>query len=388
MTFSPRDFTNSKERRLALEKHLSINLQNIGSFSINEDVASNRNCENMIGAVQIPIGIAGPLRIQDAKLKLHDYFLPLATTEGALIASVSRGCKAILESGGAKIVNKKNGITRAPVFAVKDILQGKEFIENVEKHFDVFKKITENSSKHLKLLGIKSWMVGKNVYIRFSFDSQDAMGMNMATIATSEIVDHLEDKTNIKCIAISGNMCVDKKPNFLNFIEGRGISVWADIHIPNNIILSILKTTPEKFIEVVERKLVYGSILSGSIGSNAHMANVLSAIFLATGQDIAHISECAAGITTAEKTKDGLYVSIYLPDLVVGTVGGGTNLVTQKESLSIIGLDGGNNGENSTKFAEIIAGSVLAGEISLIASLAEGSLVKAHKKLGRGGSNY
>ncbi len=384
MVLNLRDYKNIKDRRQALESHLSLDLKNIASFSISEEIASNKNCENMIGVVQVPIGIAGPLNIKSSNSKVQNYYIPLATTEGALVASVSRGCKAILESGGVQLITKRIGITRAPVFKVSSIKQGSEFIENVEKHLDIFKKITETSSNHLKLLSIKSWMIGRNVYLRFNFDSQDAMGMNMATIATTDIVKHLEEKTKVKCIAVSGNMCVDKKPNFLNFIEGRGISVWADITIPNSVISNTLKTTTRKFIEVVNRKLVYGSFLSGSIGSNAHMANILSAIFLATGQDAAHVAECATGVTTAEETQEGLYISIYLPDLVVGTVGGGTNLETQKEALSIMGIFGGNNGKNSQKFAEIIGGAVLAGEISLISSLAEGSLAKAHQVLARG----
>jgi hydroxymethylglutaryl-CoA reductase (NADPH) len=176
-------------------------------------------------------------------------------------------------------------------------------------------------------------------------------------------------------------MCVDKKPNYLNFIEGRGYTVWAEVVLPEKVISSILKTEKEKILEVAERKLHVASILSGMIGSNAQMANVMAAIFLATGQDIAHVAECATGITTVEDAGEGLYVSIYLPDLVVGTVGGGTELATQKEALSI--MSGGVK-LTGQEFAERIGGAVLAGEISLLASLAEGSLARAHERYGRG----
>jgi len=177
---------------------------------------------------------------------------------------------------------------------------------------------------------------------------------------------------------------VDKKPNYLNFIEGRGYNILAECLISEKIITSVLKTEKAKILEVSERKLHQASILSGTIGSNAHIANVLSAIFLATGQDIAHVSECSMGVTTVEDDKEGLYISVYLPDLVVGTVGGGTSLATQKEALRIMGLDARKEKGTGQKLAEIIGAAVLAGEISLLASLAENSLAKVHKKLGRG----
>jgi hydroxymethylglutaryl-CoA reductase (NADPH) len=227
-------------------------------------------------------------------------------------------------------------------------------------------------------------MIGKSLFLRFKFDSQDAMGMNMVTIASTLAADFIEKKTKAKLVSVSGNVCVDKKPNMLNFIEGRGTRVWADCMISEEIVNKILKTTPEKFVDVVTRKVYIGSIVSGSIGANSHAANVLAAIFAATGQDIAHISEVSSVITTAELTKEGLYVSVNLSDLVVGTIGGGTGLETQREALNILGVYGGDGGKNSQKMAEIIGADVLAGEISLIASLSVNSLARAHRELGRG----
>ncbi len=379
-----------QERRKLLENHLKIKLPNIGSFSMDEDIASSRNCENMIGAVQIPLGIAGPLKIKNSSIrqaqdKIQNYYIPLATTEGALVASVNRGCKAITQSGGASIVSNKIGITRAPVFTVENAFAGEKTINWVKNNFDEIKKSAEQTSSHLTLLDIKPWMVGRNLFLRFKFDSQDAMGMNMTTIACALAADLIEKKTKAKLVSISGNMCVDKKPNIINFIEGRGIQVWADCVLTKEIVEKTLKTTFEKFLDVVTRKVYLGSILSGSIGANSHAANVLAAIFMATGQDVAHVAEVSSVVTTAEIVKNGLYVSVFLPDLVLGTVGGGTGLETQKEALSIIGVSGGDNGKNSQKLAEIIGGAVLAGEISLIASLSINSLACSHQKLGRGG---
>lgn len=391
-----RGYTDINLRRKALEKKLGIKLPHTGKYSLDDKLASAKNCENMIGAVQIPMGVAGPLKVKSSSIrqvedtrrgtqdKVQSYYIPLATTEGALVASVNRGCKAIMQSGGANVISKKVGITRAPVFTVKDIFEGEKTISWVKNNIAEIKKITENSSSHLKLLEIKPWLVGRNLFLRFKFDSCDAMGMNMATIACTLATDLIEKKTKAKLVSISGNVCVDKKPNMLNFIEGRGIQVWADCILPFDVVEKVLKTTSEKFVDVVTRKVYLGSIVSGSIGANSHAANVLAAIFTACGQDVAHIAEVSSVITTAEIVRENLYVSVFLSDLVVGTIGGGTGLETQKEALNILGVFGGNNGKNSQKLAEIIGAAVLAGEISLIASLSVNSLACAHQKLGRG----
>ncbi|MBU4016475.1 hydroxymethylglutaryl-CoA reductase [Patescibacteria group bacterium] len=379
-----RNFVDVNSRRKALEAHLNIDLSNMGTYSLDTEQASTKNCENMIGIVQVPLGIAGPIAIRNPQSAIRNYYIPLATTEGALVASVSRGCKAVTESGGVTVFSKKIGITRAPVFRVQNISEGNNVINWLEKNFSQIAEIAKSSSEHLTLLAIKPWLLGRSLYVRFSFDTQDAMGMNMATIAASVIAEFIEKETKIHCVAVSGNMCVDKKPNYLNFIEGRGYNILAECLISEKIITSVLKTEKAKILEVSERKLHQASILSGTIGSNAHIANVLSAIFLATGQDIAHVSECSMGVTTVEDDKEGLYISVYLPDLVVGTVGGGTSLATQKEALRIMGLDAQKEKGTGQKLAEIIGAAVLAGEISLLASLAENSLTKAHKKLGRG----
>ncbi len=377
---SLRDKNTIAERRKALEDIISFPLRYIGSSTVPQDEASKKNCENMIGMAQIPIGVAGPLKIGD-----EEVYLPLATTEGALVASVNRGSKAITQSGGALTESKRVGISRAPVFAVASLTEVRDTTTWVEKKFDLLQKITNSTSSHLKLLSQKSWIIGRNVFIRFVFDSQDAMGMNMATIATTLLAKEIEKNTQARLVAISGNMCVDKKPNMLNVLEGRGIQAWAEVVLSKDSIQNTLKTTPEKLVEVVTRKIYLGSLFSGSIGANAHAANVLAAIFLATGQDIAHIAEVSAVFDTAEIDNNGVYFSVFLPDLVIGTVGGGTNLPTQQEALRLLGVAGGNEGKNAEKFAEIIAGAVLAGEISLAASLSVGSLAAAHIQLGRGG---
>lgn len=380
-----RGYKNAKDRRMALEKELKLKLYNIGNYSFDESVVSSRNCENLIGASQIPLGIAGPLEIRNAKYEMRKYYLPLATTEGALIASINRGCKAVIKSGGVNVFVENIGITRGPVFKAKNLAHAMEAKVWIQEHFKELASVAKSTSNHLKLLKADYKVVGRNLFVRFYFDTQDAMGMNMVTIAASAMVLLIEKKTKAACVAVAGNFDVDKKPSWLNFLNGRGKKVWAEAVLPQKIVKEVLKTNTKKIVAVSEQKNHLGSIISGSMGFNAHFANVISAIFLATGQDPSHIVEGSIGITTTEVLENGdLYVSVYLPSLIIGTVGGGTGLGTQKEALSILGVFGGDKGKNALKFAGIIGGAVLAGEISLIASLAEGTLARAHEKLARG----
>jgi len=376
-----RKFASASDRRQALEKELRVDLKNIGLFTLNEAVACKRNCENMIGATQTPLGVAGPLKIQS-----NNYYIPLATTEGALVASVSRGCKAITESGGAIVDSYKAGVTRGPVFRVKNLSESKRFCSFLEEHIEELKKVAKDTSGHLQLEKISSIGVGHYHYVRLNFDTQDAMGMNMVTIATDAIASYIQTKTGISCLAISGNYCVDKKPAWQNVIQNRGSVVWAEVTLTKHILSNVLKTTAQKVYDVWLAKCMIGSAMAGSMAFNAQFANIVAAIFLATGQDIAHVIEGGLGVTTAAIVGDDLYMSVYLPDLMIGTVGGGTGLATQQEALSLLGVAGGDKGKNAQKFAEIIGCAVLAGEISLLSSLAEGSLASTHARLGRGGA--
>jgi hydroxymethylglutaryl-CoA reductase (NADPH) len=359
------------QRRSVVEKELKIDLYNVGTFTLDESAASTRNCENMIGAAQIPMGIAGPV---------NGKYIPLATTEGALVASVNRGCRAITGSGGATALAVRVGATRGPVFKVKNMEENSRLYDFVLSHKAKFNELAKTTSGHISLINIETNSVGLYRFVRFTFDTQDAMGLNMVTIATQAIVSFIEQKTGIQCLSLAGNFDVDKKPSWLNFTHGRGFEVWAEVVIPDRILQRVLKTTAQKIYGVWLAKCMIGSAMSGSMGFNAQYANVVAALFIATGQDPAHVVEGSLGITTTEimNGKD-LYVSIYLPDLMVGMVGGGTGLATQQEALKIIGVT------NSQGLAEIVGTAVLAGEISLLASLSEGTLAQAHQLLGRGG---
>ena len=382
-----RGYSNASQRRNALEKNLHISLSNIGYYSLDEKKATAKNCENMVGIAQIPLGIAGPLKVQSSIRRLTDqsYYVPLATTEGALVASVNRGCKAVTESGGTITASYKIGATRGPVFYTGNIRNEQRLYEWVKKNEGKIKKAAESTSSHLTFKKLMFRGLAEYAFIRFAFDTQDAMGMNMATIATEKIVELIEKETGVSCISLAGNFDADKKPAMINFIENRGHKVWAEVTIRKGIVKEILKTSPEKIYDVWLSKNMLGSAMSGSLGFNAHFANIVSSVFIATGQDPAHVVEASMGVTTARVTKSrDLYFSIYIPALMVGTVGGGTVLATQKEALSVMGIKDGHDGRNSQKLAEIIGGAVLSGELSLLASLAQGSLASAHQKLGRG----
>jgi len=340
----------------------------------------------MIGAVQVPVGIAGPLKVS-GQYANGEFYVPLATTEGALVASVNRGCKAITEAGGACVRILNDEMTRAPVFAVSNIGEAQRVVEWVKKpaNFAKLQKATEETTKHGKLIRIDPYVVADNVFLRCAFDTKDALGMNMVTIAADRLADVIVDELNIRLVALSGNMCVDKKPAAINLIEGRGKNVIAEISIPRNVVKRALKTTPESISDVHYRKNVLGSIKAGSLGFNAHAANVVAAIFIATGQDAAHVVEASTAITSLSTRGDELYASVSIPSLPVGTVGGGTTVKTQQECLSIMNVAGGGKppGTHAKKLAEIACCAVLAGELSLLAALATHHLARAHATLGR-----
>ena len=373
-------FSTVSERRKALEDHLKISLSHVGKCSLDEKKASSKNCENMIGATQIPLGIAGPLKLKNRETK--EYFIPLATTEGALVASVNRGCKAISLSGGANVYSYKIGTTRGPVFYTGSIEKSQKLHKWIKDNEKILALEAEKTSNHLTFKKVMLRGTADYVFARFYYDTEDAMGMNMATIATEAIIKRIEKETGIYALSVAGNFDVDKKASWLNFINNRGIKAWAEVIISQEILKEILKTTPEKLFDVWLGKCMIGSAISGSLGFNAHFANIIAAFYIATGQDAAHVVEGSLGITTMKVMPDkSLYTSVYLPSLMLGIIGGGTELNTQKESINLLRLD---KKRSVLELAEVVSGAVLAGEISLLSSLAENSLANAHKRLGRG----
>jgi len=372
-------------RRTYIEQVTGADLKNLGSYTIGIDAVVRKNCENMIGAVQVPVGVAGPLAVHGEYAE-GEFFLPLATTEGALIASVNRGCGAITKAGGADARILRDGMTRAPVFAARSVSHAKEIVGWVSMHREDIRNIAESTTSHGKFLDVTTSVTGTSVFVRLEFDTKDAMGMNMVTIASAKVADLIAGSTGARLIALSGNMCADKKPAAINLVRGRGKSVVAGVFLPDGLIQEVFKTDAATITEVNLRKNLVGSARAGSLGFNAHAANVIAAMFIACGQDPAHVVEGSSCITTVDPAPGGLYVAVTLPSLNVGTVGGGTGIATQKECLSLLGVSGGGDppGAHARKFAEIIASGVLAGELSLLGALGAGHLARAHQQLGRG----
>jgi hydroxymethylglutaryl-CoA reductase (NADPH) len=371
-------------RRAAVSELTGLEFFHIKNYSFDIEKVTDRNIENMIGAVQVPLGVAGPLRI-NGEYANGEFYIPLATTEGALVASAHRGCSVITACGGANARIFDDKMTRAPVFMAKDVIGAKKLVEWVKENFARLKEKAEATTRFGKLLSIEPFVAGRSVFLRFAYDTKDAMGMNMVTIATDAAVDLIHSENDAELVALSGNMCTDKKPAAINAITGKGKTLSADVVLNREIIQEKLKTTPEKMAEVNYRKNLVGSARAGSLGFNAHAANIAAAIFIACGQDAAHVVEASNAMTLMELSDGGLYCSVTLPSLAVGTVGGGTGIGTQHECLSMLGAAGAGvpPGANSKKLAEIVAAAVLAGEISLIGALAARHLAKAHAELGR-----
>ncbi|KDE08149.1 hypothetical protein MVLG_01630 [Microbotryum lychnidis-dioicae p1A1 Lamole] len=345
-------------------------------------------CENVVGFMPIPVGIAGPLRVDGVAIPI-----PMATTEGALVASTSRGCKALNVNGGVTTVVTQDAMTRGPALTFPSVTMcasAKLWIDSDEGS-KIMKSSFNSTSRFARLISLKTAMAGRTLFVRFATQTGDAMGMNMISKGTERALDTMQTNyfPEMRIASLSGNYCTDKKPAAINWIEGRGKSVVAEGIIPGEAVKSILKTTVKDLVSLNITKNLIGSAMAGSIGgNNAHAANILTAIYLATGQDPAQNVESSNCMTLMEAINDGedLLVSCSMPSIEVGTVGGGTILLPQGAMLDLLGVRGPhptNPGENAQRLARIICASVLAGEISLMAALAAGSLVKSHLALNR-----
>lgn len=348
-------------------------------------------CEMVIGYVQIPVGVAGPLVLDGV-----EYMVPMATTEGCLVASTNRGCKAIHLSGGASSILLQDGMTRAPVVRFASACRAAElkFFLEARENFEMLSMVFNKSSRFARLQSIQGSLAGRNLYMRFKCSTGDAMGMNMVSKGVQNVLDYLQHVfPDIEVVSISGNFCADKKATAVNWIQGRGKSVVCEAVIKEDVVVKVLKTTVPALVELNMLKNLTGSAVAGALGGfNAHASNIVSAVFLATGQDPAQNVESSQCITLMEPTSNGhdLHVSVTMPSMEVGTVGGGTQLASQAACLNMLGVKGANMdspGANAQCLARIIAGAVLAGELSLMSALAAGHLVKSHMKYNRSSKN-
>lgn len=374
-------------RREALRRITGRGLDSLPLDGFDYESILGQCCELTVGYVQLPVGIAGPLLLNG-----REYYIPMATTEGCLVASTNRGCKAIAVSGGAESVVIRDGMSRAPVVRLPSARRAAElkaFMED-RTNFDTLAMLFNKSSRFARLQGVQCALAGRNLYMRLTCSTGDAMGMNMVSKGVQNVLDYLQDDfPDMDVISISGNFCSDKKPAAVNWIEGRGKSVVCEAVIKGEVVKKILKTTVAALVELNMIKNLAGSAVAGSLGGfNAHASNIVSAIFIATGQDPAQNIESSNCITMMEAVNDAddLHVSVTMPSIEVGTVGGGTQLASQSACLELLGVKGANvetPGANARLLATIVAGGVLAGELSLLSALAAGQLVKSHMKYNR-----
>jgi len=337
--------------------------------------------EGYVGMTQIPTGVIGPLRING--LHAHgDFYVPLATSEGALVASYGRGARLITQAGGAAALVTTEQVQRAPVFVFETIAEAALFAAWAVGEVEHFREVAESRTRHGRLLDVMTHVEANHVYLIFAFHTGDAAGQNMVTFCTAAVCEAILEGTPVKPRSwyLESNMSGDKKATALSFLQTRGRNAMAEVVLPRVLVERGLRTSPERIAEHWRLSFI-GGVHTGSIGVSGHIANGIAALFLACGQDVACVSEASVGVTRMELTDSGdLYCAVTLPNLIVGTVGGGTRLPTAQECLRMMDCLGDGR---AAKLAEICAATVLAGEISIVGALCAGDFASAHQRLGR-----
>jgi hydroxymethylglutaryl-CoA reductase (NADPH) len=368
-----------KARQQFVEEYTGKKLEHVPHYSFDPDITRG-NIEHFTGVAQIPIGFAGPITVE-GEHAIGDFLIPLATTEGTLVASYNRGIKVINASGGVRCTVAQDCMQRAPVFIFESAREARAFRDWLDENIDEIRRAAEATTSVGKLLFIDTYLASKFAFCRFNFSTGDAAGQNMvgrATFAASSWI--IEHNDTIRRFYLESNFATDKKASQVNMMRTRGKRVTAECVIKREVLQRIMRVDPEQ--------LAYhwgvagvGTFLSGANNNGLHSPNAITAMFIATGQDVANVAESSAGVVYCEVTADGdLYLSITIPSLIVATYGGGTGLATQRECLELLGCYGR---DRARKFAEIVAGTVLAGEISLASAISSHDWVSSHETLGR-----
>lgn len=376
------DYSNdmAHQRRDFIKSIVSLDLNHIGQNSMDPSVFSG-NIENFIGVAQVPIGLAGPVRVNGEHAN-GDFFIPLATTEGTLVASYNRGMKLTRMAGGVTVHVIEDKMNRAPVFVFEDAGRARDFGKWIEGQFAHLKELAESTTSVGKLVSIEQFSASKIRWLRFNYSCGDAAGQNMVTKATREACQWIlsQQGEGLEYFSLAGNLDTDKKHSYINYLHTRGKRVVAEIRIPNDFIKEVMRTDATTLH--AQRKISnVGAIMGGSVNNGAHAANGITAMFIATGQDVANVAESSAAIIHADVMSNGdYYFSVTIPSLIVATYGGGTGLPTQKECLEMMGC----YGEGKVmKFAEIVAAVVLSGDLSLSAAIMADEWVSSHESMGR-----
>lgn len=366
-------------RQRFAEEFSGTKLHHIKQYSFDAHLTDG-NIENFSGVAQVPIGLAGPLRV-NGEYAQGDFVIPLATTEGTLVASYNRGIKVLNLSGGVKCTVLDDCMQRAPVFIFASAREARDFKLWCDENIEAIREHAEATSSVAKLIYIDTYLAGKFAYLRFNYHTGDAAGQNMvgrATFAACSWI--LETNKTIVRFFLESNLATDKKASQVNIMRTRGKRVVAEVVVPRNVLVENMRVEPESLLYHSNVGNV-GAMLSGANNNGAHSPNAITAMFIATGQDVANVSESSAGIVYTEATPDqDLYISITIPSLIVATYGGGVGLPTQRECLEILGCWGK---DKVRKLAEIIAGVVLAGELSLAAAISSLDWVSSHEQYGR-----
>lgn len=387
----PQTKANAKSVEKLWERLLSDTPATLEDKNILADVISvadapvyTANIENYIGTVKIPVGVVGPIRMNGVHAK-GDFFTPLATTEAALVASYARGAELVATVGGITAALLSDSVIRGPAFIFKNIIESGEFVNWVASNAEALKDAAESTTGHGKLVGIDPHLDGDTVFLLCRYTTGDASGQNMGTVATQALCEHIVSYCPITPLHwfIEANFSGDKKASFLGMHAGRGRKVTASVEIPEDILKRYLHTDAKTFLKYC-RTANLGAMLSGQLGVQAHYANALAAFYIATGQDAACVSESAVGFTRVEPREingqSGVFVSVTLPNILVGSVGGGTGLPSQSAGLAITGLSG--TGQ-ARALAELLAGLCLCGELSILGAISAGHFTQAHHKLAR-----
>jgi hydroxymethylglutaryl-CoA reductase (NADPH) len=381
----PRDKENdytvemAEKRRVFATEKTGVTLENVSNYSFDPAVTAG-NIENFIGVAQVPIGLAGPLLVNGEHAK-GEFYVPMATSEGTLVASYNRGMRLLHEAGGATVTVVDDAMQRAPVFIFDSARQARDFGLWVDENFEQIKAQAETTTKSGKLRNIEQYAAGRMRYLRFNYTTGDAAGQNMVGKATFIACEWIKETyIGINRYMLSGAMDTDKKHSQLNTLHTRGKRVIAEVVLPNKLIQKVMGVSSMALYKARAITQV-GNFMAGSVNTGAHSANGITATFMATGQDVANVAESSAAVTYADIDEQGnYYFSITIPSLIVASYGGGTGLPTQQECLKLMGCDG--HGK-VFKLAEIIGATVLAGELSLMSAVLAGDWVTSHDALGR-----
>jgi hydroxymethylglutaryl-CoA reductase (NADPH) len=365
------------QRRTWVENRTGAGLTHIGSYSFDPEQLRG-NIENPIGVAQVPLGVAGPLLVCGEHAQ-GVFYVPMATTEGALIRSYERGMVALTRSGGVQVAVLEDENQIAPSFFFEDVATAHSFSSWLPQQSDEMRSAAAATTRHGALTSIRCYQVGRQVIVNLGFKTGDAQGMNMIAKAADAVCKWIAGRRSDARYLLFSGLCSEKRASGFVMSRGKGKRVTAGALLTHEVLRMYLHVTAEQ-LQSVWQSTVIGHLQGGALGYNAQYANGLTAIFIATGQDVANVANSAVGITNFELVPEGVYVSATLPALSVATVGGGTGLPTQREALKMMGCDGS---EKARKLAEIIAAAILGGEVSMGAAIASGEFVGAHEQYGR-----